>query len=105
MQKTNGEHIVDLAAMKFFNNPDWDIELAAMLPTGFKEVLINEINKRFMDLSVTVSGNVARNMDKKMEKMREALKEIKVYVEFSDKDCIPNFPFNLLNEVLTDTQG
>jgi hypothetical protein len=44
MQKTNGEHILDIAAMKFFDNENWEFQLAATLPERFKEVLTKEIH-------------------------------------------------------------
>jgi hypothetical protein len=44
-QKTNGEHIIELAAMKFYNNENWEFQLAGALPTGFREVLAAEIDR------------------------------------------------------------
>ena len=57
-QKTNGEHILEIAAMKYFKDENWDIELAAMMPPEFKEMLIDEINSRMWELSVMVVKNV-----------------------------------------------
>ena len=59
-QKTNGEHILEIAAMKYFKDENWDIELAAMMPPEFKEMLIDEINTRLMQFGVQVAENVRK---------------------------------------------
>lgn len=55
MEKTAGLHIVELAAMKFYDNPNWEFELSAALPEGLKEAIANEIDEQLKNLEGRIS--------------------------------------------------
>lgn len=64
--KTAGQHLVELAAMKFYNNENWEFELSAALPEGLKDAIAKEIDTQLAQLQ----GRIERIILEMQEKLK-----------------------------------